>query len=60
MGLKVERFGLFVTPEELSPPAVLAGLSTPPVVAEPSAAANDWRLLLDNLFTDVAPAEVEA
>jgi len=60
LGLKVEKLGLFLTPEELSPPAVLAGLSTPPVIDGRAIAANDWRLILDNLFIDSAPVEAEA
>ena len=59
LGLKVERSGLFVTPEELAPPAVLVGLVTPPKPPLRSAATH-WRLILDHLFTDVVGVEVDA
>jgi len=55
LGAWVERAGVFVTPEERTPPPILAGLQK----SEPRVLAPDWRVVLDRLFKDAWPADAD-
>jgi membrane glycosyltransferase len=58
LGMRLERAGVFVTPEERTPSPVLAGLTKGE--PRPQTPALDWRLSLDRLFRDPVMVEADA